>query len=254
MLPTPKYRKACPNWKPDDPASTAPVTQLQGISAQINQSAEVEIVTKEGDVVKIRLAQSASNSQSSVNIQKDGLTANAFQSSSESSSKFSISVDGNLNEDEQNAVKKLLKQIDSVGQDFFNGNVQDAFNHAQKIGLDSEQLASFSVDLSFDKSVQAVSAYQQTALPDQQVEPDKIKQAADFFGQARDLLKTAQSALQPFENPLSAFNTLFDAVTQLGTDQNSGAKPADNSQTLQKIINPISESVLGNEKPVSAPV
>ena len=238
-----------------DPASAnAPVTQLQGISAQVNQSAEVEIVTKEGDVVKISLQQSSSNSQSSVNIQQEGLTANAFESRSESNSKFSISVDGNLNEDEQNAVKKLLKQIDSVGQDFFNGNVQDAFNHAQKIGLDSEQLASFSVDLSFEKSVQAVSAYQQAAFPDQPVEPDKIKQAADFFGQARELLQTAQSALQPFENPLLAFNALFEAVSKLGSDPSTETKPVTAPTSLQQIIQPVSESVLGSEKPTPAPV
>jgi hypothetical protein len=249
-----KIQEGLTKLETGDPASTAPVTQLQGISAQIHQSAEVEIVTKEGDVVKISLAQSASNSLSSANIQQDGLTASAVQSSSESSSKFSISVDGNLNEDEQNAVKKLLKQIDNVGQDFFNGHVQDAFKHAQKIGLDSEQLASFSVDLSFDKSIQAVSAYQQAAFPDQPVEHDKIKKAADFFGQARDMLKTAQSALQPFEDPLSAFNALFDAVSKVGIDPSTKPKPADDSPSLQQIIQPVSESILGNEKPVPAPV
>ena len=34
-----------------DQASVAPVSQLQGFSAQINQSAEIEVVIKEGDVI-----------------------------------------------------------------------------------------------------------------------------------------------------------------------------------------------------------
>lgn len=232
-------------------ASTAPTIQLQGISAQISQSSEVEIVTKEGDVVKIRLAQSASNSQSAVTIQQDGLTANSFQNSSESSSNFSVSIDGNLNEDEQNSVKKLLQQFESVGKEFFNGNAQDAFDHAQKIGLDTEQLASFSLSLSVDKSVQAVSAYQQAAFPDQQVEPGKIKQAVDFFGQARQLLKSAQSALQPFQDPLSAFSELFAAVNQLGaTTDNTDPKPAESPSTLQQLIKPLGETVLGTDQQI----
>lgn len=224
-------------------ASTA---ELQGFSAQISQAAEVEVITKEGDVVKIRLAQSASNSQSTVNIQQDGQTASAFQISSESSSNFSVSVDGNLNEDEQKALKKLLNDMDSVGKDFFNGNFKEAFNHANQIGLDNEQIASFSMSLSMAKSVQAIAAYQQASLPDQAIDSGKIKQAADFFSQARELLKTAKSALQPFENSLSVFNALFDGVTQ-SEATSTPEKSAEDISVLQQIVKPLGQSILGNE-------
>jgi len=231
-------------------APVASSAELQGFSAQISQSADVEIVTKEGDVVKIRLAQSASNSQSAVNIQQDGQTASAFQISSESSSNFSVTVDGNLNEDEQKALKKLLKDMDSVGKDFFNGNVKDAFNHVKQIGLDNEQIASFSMSLSMEKSVQAVAAYQQISLPDQKVDSGKLKQAADFFTQADELLKTAKSALKPFENPLSAFNALFDGVVELGATTPQ-PKPAEGEPSLQQIVKPLSQSILGTDSAAS---
>jgi len=231
-------------------APVASTAELQGFSAQISQSADVEIVTKEGDVVKIRLAQSAANSQSAVNIQQDGQTASAFQISSESSSNFSVTVDGNLNEDEQKALKKLLKDMDSVGKDFFNGNVKDAFNHAKQIGLDNEQIASFSMSLSMEKSVQAVAAYQQISLPDQKVDSGKLKQAADFFNQARELLQTAKSALKPFENPLSAFNALFEGATELGAT-NPQPKPVEGESSLQQIVKPLSQSILGTDSAAS---
>ena len=82
-----------------NPVNTTQV-QTQGVAAQISQSAEIEIVTQEGDVVKIRLAESASMSQSIANVKQNGQEATAFESSSESSSDFSISIEGDLNEDE----------------------------------------------------------------------------------------------------------------------------------------------------------
>ncbi len=226
------------------------VLQAQGYAAQIKQSEEIEVVTKEGDVIKIRLAQSVSSSQSAVNIEQDGNSAYAFQSSAENSSELSISIDGNLNEDEQKSLTKLLKQIDTVGHEFFIGKTQAAFNHAQKIGLDTEQIASFSLSLSLEKSVQAVAVYQQAAFPDQQIEADKIKQAAHFFTQARESLKTAQSALAPFEDPLSVFNALFNAVdqvNQVGTEPSS-----EPTSTWQQIIKPLGEIIFTPEDPAQA--
>jgi hypothetical protein len=166
-----------------------------------------------------------------------------LRSSSENSSDFSVSIEGNLNEDEQQSLKHLLKQMDEVGQEFFNGDIQTAFNHVQKIGLDTGQLASFSMSLSMERSIQAVAAYQQAGFPDQQIEPEKIKQTADFFSQARELFKSAESALEPFENPLPAFNVLFDAVNQ--------TKPAaEGIALLQQIIKPLGDALFENGKPV----
>ncbi len=231
-----------------DQTTSSSLTQLQGFSAQINQAAQIEIITKEGDVIKIRLAQSASVDNSAASSEQNGTSVSAFQSNTASSSSFSVTVDGNLNEDEQNSLKKLLNQMDKVGQDFFNGNIQSAFKHAQHIGLDTQQIASFSMNLSMEKSVQAVAAYQQAGLPDQKIEPAQIKQAADFFSQARDLLKTAQSALEPFENPKLAFNDLFNAVQKVGIEKNT--ETTADTLPLQHIIQPLAEAVLQNVKTI----
>jgi hypothetical protein len=214
-----------------NPVNTSQV-QTQGVAAQISQSAEIEIVTQEGDVVKIRLAESASMSQSIAHVKQNGQAATAFESSSESSSDFSISIEGNLNEDEQKSLKKLLKQMDKVGKEFFSDNIQGAFKQAQKIGLDTEQLASFSMNLSMEKSVQAISTYQQTAAPEQNLATDKIQQIGDFFNRARADLQSSQDALKLFANPVSAFNSLFEAVNKMLTAQNSSQETDDAQPTL----------------------
>ena len=212
-----------------NPVNTTQV-QTQGVAAQISQSAEIEIVTQEGDVVKIRLAESASMSQSIAQVKQNGQEATAFESSSESSSDFSISIEGDLNEDEQKSLKKLLKQMGKVGKEFFSDNIQGAFKQAQKIGLDTEQLASFSMNLSMEKSVQAISTYQQTAAPEQNLATDKIQQIGDFFNRARADLQPSQAALKPFADPVSAFNSLFEAVNKMLTAQNPSSQETDDTQ------------------------
>jgi hypothetical protein len=65
------------------------------------------------------------------------------------------------------------------------------------------------------------------------------------------LLKSAQSALQPFQDPLSAFSDLFAAVNQLGTTTDTAdPKPAESPSTLQQLIKPLGETVLGTDQPV----
>jgi uncharacterized protein YoxC len=137
-----------------------------------------------------------------------------------------------LNEDEQKSLKKLLKQMDKVGKEFFSDNIQGAFKQAQKIGLDTEQLASFSMNLSMEKSVQAISTYQQTAAPEQNLATDKINQIGDFFNRARADLQPSQDALKPFADPVSAFNGLFEAVNKMLTAQNPSQETDDTQPTL----------------------
>ncbi|MEQ1528677.1 MAG: DUF5610 domain-containing protein [Methylococcales bacterium] len=233
-----------------DPAATAAqAIQLQSYAAQSSQSAEIKVVTKEGDVIKINMAQSRSVSQSAVSIDQNGKQVNALQSSNSSQSSFSVSIEGNLNADEQKSLQELMEDMSKVGSSFFDGKTKSAFKHAQKIGLDTEQLASFSMSMSKQKSVQAVAAYLQTDSPAQQVQPDKIKQAADFVNQAKELIKTAQSALQPFEDPLAVFNDLFKAVDQLSA-KDSEPKPAPDSPSLPDIMKPLAQDGLAKEKQV----
>lgn len=241
-----------PKLESDEQASSTHVSQLQGFSAQISQSADIEVVTKEGDIIKIRLAQSVSNSQTALKIEQGTITASGMQNNFVSSTDFSVSVEGNLNEDEQKSLKELLKQMDKIGRDFFNGHIQAAFDHAQKIGLDSRQIASFSMSLSMEKSIQAVTAYQQAVFPDRQIEPEKIMQAVDFFSQARGLLKTAQSALEPFESQLSVFSALFNAVNQVGRDTNNEQTPTEATPLWQQIIKPLGQTLLEADKLVQS--
>ncbi|PPD34213.1 MAG: hypothetical protein CTY19_05000 [Methylomonas sp.] len=210
--------------------------RTQGIAAQIRKSAEIEIVTKEGDVVKISLAGSAAMSQSMAHVKQNGSEATAFESSFQGGADFNISIEGDLNEDEQHALKLLLKQMTKVGKDFFSDNMQAAFKQAQKIGLDTEQLASLSMNLSMEKSVQAISTYQQTAMPEQNLPADKIKQIGGFLNRAGADLLSSQAALAFFADQQAAFNSLFEVVSHFLSDDYAVQAPEDKLPTLRDLI------------------
>ncbi len=205
--------------------------QLQSFATQTRQSAEIEIVTQEGDVVKIQLAASNSTSQTAFKLQQDGLESSGFATSTENSADYMISVQGDLNQDEQASLTKLLKQIHHVGKELSQDNIQTAFKQAQKIGLDTEQLASFSMQLTMQQSVQAVVAYQQTADPEQNVDSGQMKLIADFFNRSRTVLQSEQPVLQSFANPGAAFNALVAGVDQLLAAQN----PQNQATTLPEV-------------------
>ena len=225
---------------------------LQSQAAEFNRSAQIEIMTQEGDVIKIGLAQSVSKNQSVFNIEQDGATLSGFQSNFSSSSSLTVSIEGNLNEDEQASLKHLLKQMDKVGHAFFKGDVQAAFHHAGRLGIDGATIAGVSMNLETSRSVQAVAAYQQTRLPEQNVQPDSIKQVSDFFNQAREMLKTARSTLATFENPLSAFNDLFAGVNQAGLENSDKLHSEVSSPLMNQLIKPLGQSILNDEQSIKA--
>lgn len=222
--------------------------ELQSFSAQMSRSAQVEVRTKEGDIIKIALDHSAASSRSDFNLSQEGVNISGYQSSLSSSSNMNIEIEGDLNSDETKELKHLLEQMDTVGKDFFSGNTQSAFDHAGKIGLKGNSIASFSMNLDMTKSVQAVAAYQQASIPDQNVQPDHIKQVSDFFNRAQDLLETAKSALTPFEDPMVSFQDLFAAVNQANTSAQETEKVMAPEQAMSEMIMPLSQAIFTNDQ------
>lgn len=223
-------------------ADTAYSASLSAVSAQMRQSVEIEIMTRDGDRVKIRLEQSSDVREGTLGIDQDGLHADAYEFSASQQSRFTVSIKGNISADEQEALQNLLQEMDDVSREFFAGDAQSALAHVAEIGMDSSQIAGFALDLSSRTSVRAVAAYAQTQQADRHVDEHKIRQAADFVGQVNDLLSSATGALQSFIKPLPAFMDLFNAVTQEATD----------TAALQQVVEPLARQTLAPPSNVAA--
>jgi hypothetical protein len=106
------------------------------------------------------------------------------------SGRYSFSVGGDLNSEEQQALAKLFQKVGKVSDRFFDGDIQGAFRKAQDLNLGGDALASFSLSLTSTRIVSA-AAYESVSA-----QPAENAQLRPLGGLARDLQGLAQSALE----------------------------------------------------------
>ncbi len=163
-------------------------------------------------------------------------------------SDFNLSIEGDLNAEEQQSISELLKAMSQVSQDFFQGNVNAAFSQAQNLGLETEQIAGFSMEMNSQKSVQAMAAYQQTKMPEQNVDTNLLSQASDFLAQAKKSMAETKAAVDSFAAPEKSFTDMFAGVGQMFSND-QGNNPENNSGDMfLKIVENISSDLFSSNK------
>ena len=127
-----------------------------GASVTQKQKTQLEIVTQEGDTVRLSLRSKTTVAAAGVASSSVDGTASRAAVTVISGSKFQISVDGNLNDQETAAIQDVLKKVEKLADEFFSGDVQGAFAAAADLHIDGSQLASVALDLSLKQRVRAV--------------------------------------------------------------------------------------------------
>ncbi|WP_220719231.1 DUF5610 domain-containing protein [Agarivorans litoreus] len=180
-----------------------------------SQSATMELETAEGDKVTIsygsQLAASYSEGRSSI------------QASFASQQQFSFSVEGDLNDDELAAIADLIKQVDEVGQQFFSGDLDKAFEQALSIGFDEQQLVGFAVNFQQQQSVAVTQAYQQ-ANEEPSSGSELVPELSEFLSSWQDI-QAKVSAL--FAQPESATEKLLAGILPISSPSDEDEKQAD---------------------------
>ena len=122
------------------------------------QKATIELVTAEGDIVKLSFR---SRTSSSVDLAAaatvGGAVAGTAGYTTINSSRLSIEVQGNINADEAAAIGDVLNQVETLANQFFAGDVAQAFASAAALHIDSAQLASVALQLGVKQSIQATA-------------------------------------------------------------------------------------------------
>ena len=206
------------------------VSESASRSTQFKQSsqASIEIMTRDGDKIEVNysaIIQSASNQSYSTN--QNGTSA-SFELSSASSSAFQFSVQGNLDAGERQAINDLLSNVGDLAQQFFNGDVQAAFNSAQELGFDSGELKSFALDFQQSTYVEVAQTYQRTEQISNPLsalqEVDRVQGvdrgpglAIDVLSQLAQLIDQAResSVIEQPENTIKALLTdMLDLLSE----------------------------------------
>lgn len=156
-----------------------------------------QLTTAEGD--KVTVSASASRAyagQYNIDESRENLALGISTQQS-----MSWSIDGDLNDDEMAAINDLLGKVTDLAGQFFNGNLDQAFDQALKLGYDEEQITAFSLSLT-QVEVQRVSvAYQAfNGEPAQDVSNSLAEKLLPLGNFIRDLLD-AMDAASVFDKP-----------------------------------------------------
>lgn len=175
-----------------------------------------ELTTKEGDKVTIKATSSEGLAVEAGRASRGNQSASAMNASYSSSESFSLSIEGELNEEELSAINDLLGRVNDLAGQFFEGDLDSAFEQAMNLGYDAEQIGSFSLNLAQAEIQQVTQAYQ-TFEPDSNLgSGDRSSLLADQLLPLGNFIKDLLDSLDRvsiFEEPKSLISGVAEKVT-----------------------------------------
>ncbi|WP_100912457.1 DUF5610 domain-containing protein [Pseudoalteromonas spongiae] len=191
---------------------------------QLDNGASFEIKTAEGDIIKLTYnSQFSSSEQLSYNKSEAGESL-SYSSSQSSSQAYSFSVEGDLNEDEVAAINELMSDLQEVSNEFFNGSLDEAFEQAKNLNVDSPQLVAMSMNLQQTEVRASVREYQ-TTQPGREI--------AKQFEPINEGLKESYDKAKP----LNIENQLTQLLTWLNQQQANKESLLDYSTSFFEQLN-----------------
>lgn len=198
---------------------------------------EMEIKTREGDIVKLSYSASQSAGFKASRTADESGVKQAFSAYSSQSENLSFSVQGELNDDEKKAIDNLMKDVDKLAQDFYGGDMQGAMQHAMALDMNKEQLSSLSLDLSYTQTRSAISAYQQVGALDQNTRnhpPLRNAEVGTIGAFNQSLAGMLQEADRFFQDADKIVKKLFrDIAPETANDNPQGSE----KYTLRDLLN-----------------
>jgi archaellum component FlaC len=187
-----------------------------------------ELTTQEGDKITIKAASSEGLAVEAGRAGRGNNSVSALNASYSSSQSFSLSIEGDLNEEELGAINDLLGRVNDLASQFFEGNLDEAFDQAMNMGYDAEQIGSFSLNLAQAEIQQVTQAYQTfepsraSGSSDPQQLADQLLPLGNFI---KDLLASLDRAAAEFNEPKSLLSNMAENITgETEVDQQQGKR------------------------------
>ncbi|HHT00026.1 MAG TPA: hypothetical protein ENK73_04125 [Thiomicrospira sp.] len=196
---------------------------------QYSETMSMQLTTKEGDQVTVDFRQLYAQYQSYSEAQageqgpqgvryfesKEALEMTQFEE------QFGFAVQGDLNEDELKAIFDVFEQVDSLANQFFDGNIEKALQQAEELNIDFGQLDSFKLELTQTESL--ATSYQQAAVAQyndvqqQSSEHEQPEQNGADVSELPPYLQQWQDAIErldeQFKNAQEVLNGFMGEVT-----------------------------------------
>jgi len=210
--------------QPGNEASALGALSASEINYSLSKSSSISIQTNDGDTVTIDFAEALAYQRSEVNAayaanNEDGSTsAVGYSEVSESryhAVGFSFSVEGELDEDEKEAIGALVQDVSKLADEFFNGDLDKAFEQATQLGFDESELSGFSLQMTRTETVSVAQAYAQVAEYDKNERPTGGLPEGEHPGKG-------QNISQMMKPVASYFNELMSFLEQAREQLNEG--------------------------------
>ncbi len=159
---------------PGSAAQTSSLSQVALGGAERFRNAEdmsLTVLTRDGDEVTINFSRNQSyDATYGAAADNQGNSVAWMNVSRSESSQYEFSVKGELDEGELDALQQMIRDISGVADEFFNGDVQKAFDQSADISFDASELQSMQLDMSYTRSLARASTYEQVGGLDQPVD------------------------------------------------------------------------------------
>lgn len=103
------------------------------------RSLNLHLTTAEGDIIELI----ANNTSAAAFATSD----TELRGRAQQSSQWTLSIQGDLNDQERSAISDFINQLDGLADEFYQGDLSQAVSYAQNIGFDNSQISAFSLSL-----------------------------------------------------------------------------------------------------------
>lgn len=183
-----------------------------------NDSVELSLRTQDGDIILLSFSSAASlERNASLASNQQGTTSRAmlaYQRAASFSSDFSISVRGDLDNGELDALNSLLEDVSALSDEFFNGDFDRAFTMAMNFQMDSSEFSAMALDLARATRASVTTGYtaatnQQISGADRQIAEAAVAAAPAELTALIEQLLAMVDTIKGFSDPQQLFSDLL---------------------------------------------
>ncbi|MDJ0805945.1 MAG: DUF5610 domain-containing protein [Gammaproteobacteria bacterium] len=183
-------------------------------------SFELEIETRDGDQVTLKFEQV--NSEEGFLSYQQTADSEAFSTGHTvlSDSRFELSVEGELDEQELAAITDFTQNLEQVSNSFYDGNVQAALEQGMQLGYDTDEIAGFALELEYSQSSVATTRYREVSSlgQEEQSKLPGLEQLGALLGQLRNAFTQAEDQMAQVEQAGAGLLTNFISHHPKATD------------------------------------
>ncbi len=176
-----------------------------------SDSVELSVRTHDGDIITLSFSAAITSDRSSslAGTQSTNSSAAAltYQRSASASSNFLMSVNGDLDRGEMDALNSLLADVSALSDEFFNGDFDKAFEMAMDFQMDGGEFSAMALDITRSTSASITESY--ATVTDQQSRQSTLAANAEHLQSVVEKLMAMIEKTSAFSDPQKLFTDVL---------------------------------------------